>query len=343
MSAKRNSRWHITRRCFVMIRRLQRGPATWKELVNAVQAEYSEAYTKNDDKSLKKQFHSDKEHLKKGLTMEIGPDKTYHYHLTENDYPLLDLPDADLTAIAWLKQIFTDKAPEAGTIHNFLDRVIAFLAPQRRTEIVKQRQGLRLDIARRDDNHIAWGLTEKIQQALFENRRVTFDYLSPSNPTAIPWRHMVDIYDYFADQGHLYIKGWCHEIKQGLEPLSPYTPAYQQYRLDRMSNLELLSSQRLSPPPRAKKHKVRYHLSAELVRRGVSRQRWIDFDDPDDLEWQPDGSVIVNGTTDNEFFAAQALMRYRDLCVVLNKGKVRRRIVKAVKKMAENYEVSLSE
>lgn len=331
----RDSRWQVIRRCLAMIRRLQRGPASWEALAEAVQAEISEAYVQPKQSSRKKQFDNDKAHLVHSLGLGLKYNRrTHEYLLYNNDYPLLELPSEDLATIAWLKKTFESESPEHQPVEAFLNRLISFLGPERREEIERQRFIFKLDLARRDDNHVPVEVREGIVEALVRSRRVGFDYRSSTNSSGIPWRHIVDPYEYFFEDGHYYLKGKCQTVAQGGQ--SHVSGSYTAYRLDGMSNFQLLPNKVEWPPPKARQYKVRYRLEAEVVRHGVSRQRWIDFDDPEDLEWQADGSVIVNGMTDNDFFAAQALLRYGHRCRVLNKGPVKDRILESAKKILEN-------
>lgn len=332
----REGRWHVVRRCLAMIRRLQRGPANGKELVEAVEAEIHEAYDQTKASSQQRQFERDIFHLKEDLNLGLKYERrSNQYLLDENDYPLLDLPDEDLTTIAWLRKTFDDASPQHHAVDGFLSRIISFLDLQRREAVEAQRLSFRLDLSRRDGNHVPEEVRVGIAKALTRLVRVEFDYVSSENVSGIPLCHMVDPYEYFFDNGHYYLKGWCHSVRQGNWQQS--IGSYNAYRLDGMSNFQILPDKTLWPPPRAKKYIVRYWLDARVVRHGVSRQRWIDFTDPDDIEWQPDGSVIVNGVTDQDFFAAQTLLRYGERCQVLNEGPVKRRIVETVKKMAEKY------
>jgi predicted DNA-binding transcriptional regulator YafY len=334
----RDGRWHVIRRCLVMIRRLQRGPADRKELIEAVQAEIHDAYAQTEDSSRQRQFERDILHLKEDLNLDVKCDRqTNLYFLYESDYPLLDLPDEDLNTIAWLRQTFDAASPQHHAVNGFLSRIISFLDPHRREVVEAQRLSFKLDLSRRDDNHIPEEVKSGIARALTRGVRVEFEYSSSENESGMPRRHTVDPYEYFFDNGHYYLKGWCHSVREEGQEWS--IGSYNAYRLDSMSNFQILPSKTPWPPPRAKKHAIRYWLDAPVVRRGVSRQRWIDFIDPDDIEWQPDGSAIVNGTTDQDFFAVQALLRYGERCQVLNEGLVKQRILETLKKMVKNYEL----
>ncbi|HMR68553.1 MAG TPA: WYL domain-containing protein, partial [Anaerolineae bacterium] len=269
------------------------------------------------------------------LVLKYNPAEQAYRLIPSVETPLLDLPAEDLTTLAWLQKTFDELSPQHESIQALLDRLIAWLPPERREAIERQRLDLQLDLARRDDNHIPAEVKSGLARALSRRVRVEFDYLASTNDTGQPRRHIVDPYAYFFHDGHYYLKGYCHSVSSEEWQISP--GAYNAYRLDRMTGLTVEGTKLPPTPPRAKKYKVIYRLDPRLARGGISRQRWIDFTNPDDIERHADDSVIVHGVTDDLFFAVQALMHYRHHCRVLGGPEILAKMRETVQKMAEIY------
>lgn len=336
---KRDSEWVSLRRCLAMIRRAQRGPTSRVDLMAAVADQVPGAYEGAAESARIKRFRHDLTNLRTrlGLDLKYKPAEQAYRLIPSEETPLLDLPAEDLTTLAWLQKTFDELSPQHEPIQTLLDRLIAWLPPERREAIERQRLDLQLDLARRDDNHIPAEVKSGLARALSRRVRVEFDYLAPGNDTGQPRRHTVDPYAYFFHDGHYYLKGYCHTVHGEDWQLSP--GAYNAYRLDRMTGLTVEGTKLPPTPPRAKLYKVVYRLDPQLARGGISRQRWIDFTEADDIEYHQDGSVTVNGVTDHLFFAVQALMRYRHHCRILGGPEILGKMRETVRKMAEIYGV----
>ena len=331
----RESEWLATRRCLAIIRRLQREPTGWKDLVRAVlEAEGPEAYGQTKDQPLYKRFRNDIGRIRDRLRIDIRANRR-EYAIYDGDRPLLDLPDQDLTAIAWLEQNFHPNSPKYREVQDFLRRLRSFLAPTRRAFIERHRNGLVIDLGQRDQDKIDPHVETGLEQALSRRRRVEFDYYSPRNPGDQPRRHIVDIYDpvYFdTERGHYYVYGWCHYAvtPTGQDVVEDYIT----YRLGRIRNLRLLPNKLPGAPPPPKLYPVQYWLAPDIARGGVTPRRWINIDR---IETAPDKGVIVFGATPQPFWAIQELMHYRHKCRVLGGPIVLDLIQETVEKMANLY------
>ncbi len=339
MRSKRESEWLVIRRCLSIIRRVQRSPATRDDLIAAALAEEPEAYGGATGRQLYKNFHDDLARIRNNLLIEVRADpRTKQYSIQDMDQPLLALPDTDLKTIAWLEQTFGPGTPQNPEIKAFLDRIRFFLAPDQRLVIEQQRTDLVLKLGQQDDDLLDPTVEDTLQLALARRRRVEFDYYSPQFEAGQGRRQVVDVFEpprFEPMLGHYYLYGWCHYSvgPEGRFEAGYYIP----YRLGRIKQIHLLPTRLPPTPPRPKRFAVKYWLAAQVARYGVTRRRWINFD-ADQIERQPDGSVIVTGTTDNLFFAELELMHYRHNCKVLGGVELLTAMQKTIKKMAKLYQ-----
>ena len=330
----RDSQWAVMRRCLAIIHRLQRGPATAQELLQAVLAqEGPEAYGEGQARRIR--LGKDLARIRDELQVEIRFDRELGaYVLRDSWLPLLDLPDEDLATIAWLEQTFGHDSPQHDEVHALLGRLRLYLAPERRARIEQHHASLIVDLGRRDEDQIAPGVWEGLTRALAERRRVEFSYRSPQREDATPRRHTVDPWERYFDtgRGHYYLRGWCY-----------YTTGpdgrcerghYIDYRLGRISDLQLLPNKLPPSPPPAPRYPVEYELAPQVARLGITRQPRIEIRQ---IERRPDGSALVRGMTDNLFWAAQALLHYGPTCRILGGPELLARMRAMVKKMAEMY------
>ncbi|MGQ9627971.1 MAG: hypothetical protein ACUVV0_13835 [Anaerolineae bacterium] len=73
---KRERQWLVLRRCLAIIYRVQRGPATWKELVQAVLAqEGKDAYGGTEGRALYRRLEKDLCRIRKELMVDLYFDR----------------------------------------------------------------------------------------------------------------------------------------------------------------------------------------------------------------------------------------------------------------------------
>ena len=68
------------------------------------------------------------------------------YFFRDVELPLLDLPDEDLTTLAWLEQTFQPNSPQHNAVTGLLERLRLYLSPERRGQIERQRAALILQL-----------------------------------------------------------------------------------------------------------------------------------------------------------------------------------------------------
>jgi predicted DNA-binding transcriptional regulator YafY len=335
---QREGQWLVVRRCLAILRRVQRGPATRQELLQAMldQERAEEARGETGGSAPRRRLEKDLYRIREYLQVDLGFDRRVgEYTIREAWQPLLDLPDGDLATIAWLEDTFAPDSPQHDEVHALLGRLRSFLSPERRGEIERQRTALTVDLRRRDEGRIRPAVQEGLTKALAQRRRVEFYYLSSQQADGVPRRHVVDPYDRYFDtvRGHYYLRGWCY-YSDG--PVGRYDQnKYVTYRLDRIREIQVLSL-RLPPfPPRPPRHEVAYELAPPVARLGnITRHRGIEVRA---IERREDGSAVVRGQTDSVFWAVRTLLHYGANCRVLGGAEMVREMTRVVREIAEIY------
>jgi predicted DNA-binding transcriptional regulator YafY len=333
---KREGQWAVVRRCLTIIRRVQRGPATWKELADAVLAEDSEAYGGTKGKTLHRRLENDLRRIREELLVDLYYDRQASGYIIRDVWlPLLDLPDKDLATIAWLEETFDLESPQHDEVHSLLSRLRLSLGSERLAEIERSRTALTVNLRQRDEDEISPAVWDGLTKALSRRRRVEFLYLSPQYEDGQPRRHVVDPYDRTFDtaRGHYYLRAYCRRVEGSDGHEEPH--CYITYRVGRILDLKVLP-QKLSPvSPAAPRHEVVYELASQVARLGVSRQPEIEIHE---TERRDDGSALVRGETDSLFWAVQSLLHYGPNCRVLGGPEMVREMRAVVEGMARIYE-----
>ncbi|MDI7275108.1 MAG: WYL domain-containing protein [Anaerolineae bacterium] len=332
----RESQWHVLRRCLAIVRRAERGPCSWQDLAEAVLAEEgAEAYGLAEGEALRRRVEKDLARIRERLQVEVRYDQAAGgYTIEDSGTPLLDLPDGDLAAMAWLAETFGPNSPQHREVSGLLSRLRLYLAPERRAELERRHTALVLDLGRRDEDTLAPRVWDLLTRALVERRRIEISYLSPEHADRAPRRHVVDPWERYFDagRGHYYLHGWCHYT---LGPRGRREHGrYFDYRVGRISEVVLLPQKLPPSPPPAPCYTVEYELSPRIARLGISRQRGIEIRE---VERREDGSALVRGETDSPFWAVQALLAYGGECRVLGGPEVLARMRAVVGRMGELY------
>jgi predicted DNA-binding transcriptional regulator YafY len=335
---KRESEWSVTRRCLAIIRRAQRGPANWRELVEAVLAQEPEGYGEAKGQALYRHLEKDLQRIRQRLMVDLYYDRQAGgYTIRDTWLPLLDLPDEDLETVAWLEQTFDHDSPRHDEVHALLGRLRSYLGLERQAAIERCRTALALDLRQRDEDEIPPAVWDGLTKAILERRRAELVYLSPYYEDGQPRRHVVDPYErYYFDtaSGHYYLRAYCRCIEGPGGREEPRT--YRTYRLGRILELAVLP-QKLSPlPPAPPSYAVVYELAARVARLGVTHHPRIKIQE---VEQRAGGSVLVRGETDNVFWATRTLLHYGSNCRVLGGPEMVREMRGVVGEMAGMYGV----
>lgn len=332
----RNASWLVLQRSLAIVRRLLRGPATKKELLEAVRlAVGTEAYSASDTAAAHA-LKNDRAALAAHLGIQAAFDRSLGcYRLTSlGEAPWLDLDDDMLAAIATIYTTFTSGGPEADQVRAFLDQIAALLPPER-LECIR-RPAVSILLRDLDERPVASRVLETVQRAVVERRRLGFHY-SAAAPAERELRyHEVEPHEVVFREGHYYLE--CFDLYSRGEPRGEITHnQYRRLRLQGIVDDDMLRvlPERLAPGrPRRRSYPVRYRLAAPAVHHGVSRH----FADMQ-VEKSADGAALVTGTTYDPWEAARTLLHYGDSCTVLGGDEVLREMRKIVAAMAKNYEL----
>jgi predicted DNA-binding transcriptional regulator YafY len=333
---KRESQWLVVRRCLAIVHRVQRGPASWEELVQAVLEQAgAEAYGEAEGQALHRRLENDLHRVRECLHVDLGFDRQAGgYVLRNTEIPLLDLPDEHLATVAWLEQTFDPGSPQHDEVHALLGQLRACLDPQRRAVLERCHTALVVDLSQRDDDEIRPAVQNRLAKAVLEHRQVELTYLSPQYADGQPRRHTVEPYRQYFDttRGHYYLRAYCRCVEGPAGREEPHR--YVTYRVGRILEVQVLP-QKLSPlPPAAPSYAVEYELAPEVARLGITRQPRIEIRQ---VTRREDGSVLVYGETDDLFWAVQALLHYGPNCRVVGGPEMLRAMEAVIGKMAEMY------
>ena len=313
---KRESQWQVARRCLTIIRRVQRGPASWRDLVDAVLAqEGPEAYGGAEGEALHRRVANDLQRIRDRLEVELRFDRRAGgYTIRDAWLPLLDLPEDDLATIAFLEQTFDHGSPQHDEVHALLGRLRLYLGVERQAALERCRTALSVDLSRRDEQQISPVVWARLEKARLERRQVELAYLSPRYEDGCPRRHTVDPQDLRFDtaHGHYYLHAYCRCVAG---PDGREQPCcYRSYRVDRILDATVLP-QKVSPvPPPVPCYAVEYELAPQVARLGVTRHPWMEVEA---VERRGDGSALVRGHTDSLFWAVRGLLHYGPTCRVV--------------------------
>jgi predicted DNA-binding transcriptional regulator YafY len=331
---KRESHWLVIRRCLAIIRRAQRGPATWKELAEAVLEQDPEAYGGTQGKTLHRRLENDLRRIRDELLVDLYYDRQAGgYGIRDVWLPLLDLPDDDLATIAWLEEMFSLESPQHDEVHSLLDKLRLYLGSERLGVIERCRTTLTVDLEQRDEDEARASVWRNLTRALREKRRIELVYHSSTQQQ--PCRHVVDPYEFAFDaaRGHYYLRGYCRHV-DGVEGREEER-CFIAYRLGRILAVTVLP-QKLPPvPPVVVRYAVVYELTPAVAQPGVTRQPGIDIHN---IERREDGGALVCGETDNVFWAARTLLHYGSNCRVVGGPEMVQEMRAVVEGIAKVYE-----
>jgi predicted DNA-binding transcriptional regulator YafY len=322
----KRSSWGTFQRRLCVVRRLVRGPADPDALIAAVGAELgTEGYPPDARAALR--------HDLAALRTEFGCRITFRSPQYTLEHPgrlaVLDLPDAELEALAFLETLVTESSlPNAPQLATLLSRIRTLLPAERQhqlAQIEEQPQVDAPDILYAPPADILSTLKRVLGQ-----QEITFAYQSPHQPDGRAIQHRVAPYDLIYRDGHTYLDAYCYACD-----LDELRRRYVLYRLNRIvpGSLTVLP-QRLPPrAPARPLYTVRYWLAP-----AVARQRDISlWFTNGQVQFHDDGSAVVTAQTSDLWQARQVLLRYREHCQVLEPPELLAMIRDSLGKMVQTY------
>ncbi len=329
---KRRSSILAWQRCLALLRRLLRGPAGRDELLAAVHlALGEEAYPQGAHRALEYDLHCLRAHWGVVLAYE-RPSTTYR--LVELPFALLDLPDDDLTTLAFLYQSFSPAAPHGPAVRALLDRLVSFLPDERRRQMLRLRTIPELELQVLDQEDVPPAVWAAVEQAVVQRRQLTFTYRPAQRHEGEPLdrQHRVEPYVVELHEGHYYLEGYCLRLRLGTQERTHV--GVLRYRLSRIvpGTVQVLPDK--IPPGRrpARTYTIRYRLAPAIARGGVTprfpQTKVRRFDD---------GSAEVEAEVANLWQARRVLLRYGEHCLALAPEELVGLMRHTVAQMATGY------
>jgi predicted DNA-binding transcriptional regulator YafY len=320
-------------RRLTLLGRLLRGPAGREALFAAVDQELGpDALGPAPERVLE----SDLAALRREWDAEIRYERAGQvYRLAEIPFPLIDLSEPDLTALAFLYSVFTPEAPQGPAVRALLDRLVSLLPGERRRQVERLRTIPDLELGVLDPEGIAPDVWEAVEQAAVTRRQLSFRYRPLRRAAGAPEEeeHRVEPYGVAFVDGHYYLEGHCARLRAGVEVRTEV--GRRRYRLSRLlpGTVQVLPDK--LPPGRrpARTYTLRYRLAPTIAGGGVSPRFPETRVTP-----LPDGWVEVEAQTVDLWRARQVLLRYAENCRVLEPPELVQDMREAAAAMARLYE-----
>jgi predicted DNA-binding transcriptional regulator YafY len=328
----RRSSWTAFRRRLFLVRRLVRSPADAATLIEEARNRFNHLIS--DDiypGDARAALRADFRRLREEFECEIERQPDNRYAMTSlGQLALLDLPDDDLEALAFLVANFSESTlPNAARVDALIRRILALLPEDRRRLLDRGARDVRLDVPT-PTNSLMDRTLEIVRRSIEQGQQLRFAYRSTYLEGEGIEMHRVAPYDLFFRDGHHYLEGYCYE-----SPFPEIIHRYVTYRLDRMvtDSMQITHDRRPTLPPPRPHYNLSYVLSPT-----VARQRDIALWFPASVvTFREDGSAQVTATTSDLWQARQILLRYREHCRVLEPPELVEMMRESIVAMSEQY------
>lgn len=328
---KRDS-WRTFHRRLFLVRRLVRGPADAAAIIADTRAFFNQSGDVEDiyPADARAALRHDLAALRDEFECAITLDERGRYAI--GDYgrlALLDLPDEDLEALAFLLSNFSESSlPNAGRVDALLDRIINLLPPERQRGLPRPARDVRLDYPS-PSRSVSPHTLLRVRRSL-GRQRLSFAYRSAYAQGESVVLHQVDPYGLLFRDGHHYLDAFCHDCGD-----RTIRPRYRLYRVDRIveDSVRVLEDVLPPIPPPRPRYRLRYTLGAD-----VARQQDVALWFPGSVaRFHPDGSAEVTAEAADLWQARQILLRYREHCLVHEPPELVAMIRESLAAMARRY------
>ena len=271
--------------------------------------------TSTNRKRPKSTFKNDLRELRSlGVEIEYHRSDQEYRLVSYGDFSPVDLNPIDLHTLAFLIETFEPGTPNHDAVRQLLERISSWLPPEPRASLAMRRQHVRIDLQRRDSDHIDPQVRRQLEEAIGK-RVVRFQYMAPGQDDGIPRTHTVQPWRLYFDtwRGHYYLDGYWLEVSGPYGRLKQ--EKWQQFRLGPIlpETFEVLPDRLPPEEPRRKRWPLAYKLAPHIARDGRVTAH---FENTQIHEPDEDGWVPVTATTTNLFRARQILLSYGAGCVV---------------------------
>lgn len=332
----RGSEWLSVRRSLAILHRLTRGPASSVELIAAVQQTVGQEAYPASPSAARAAFKHDRDNLRH----QLGAD--WRFDHSSGEYSLIDpgpfgwleLSPRGLGALRLLAHTFMGELGDLASVQELLDDLIGRLSPQARLTLESGSDPVELDFLQNIEVDPPRTLVQElVTRAVQSQRKLGFNYLSPQISDELPRYHVVAPQRLRFRRGHWYLYAYGLTVREP-DGTVQMDGIHRRFRLSRVQDdgqLALFPG-KSSPVRPAPRFLVRYRLLGPLSRSPVSRHF-----EAMQVSRQPDGSLIVEGYTYDDWEAAQLLLSYGENCLVLGGVEVLERVITAVRGMGKNY------
>jgi predicted DNA-binding transcriptional regulator YafY len=282
-----------------------------------------------------KRFENDMRRLRHELNCNIIYNRAEdEYELVAVGIPLLDLSNLAAQGLAFINATFSNtEVPKYEEVQALIRQIKMILPQQRLKEIGKQHLQLELDLRQRDTGEISDAVKEAVITACNEQRLLEFNYRSPARKDEEVVRHRVEPWRYYFKRGHYYVEAYSLEsysTTHGIKSSSTLIP----YRLDRMTNAQVLPDRFTRQNRRLPQYELVYVLSPEIARYGVVSE----VIPGSQILYNNDGSATVHALSKNLFLDLRELLHYGANCHVIGGDDAVREMKRIVKQMYETYQ-----
>ena len=294
------------RRFSRLIGALGREPLPLPELLERL----GDAYPAGE--SAKRTLRRDIAHLRSlGIAIESDGRRPPSYTL-EGGLPRFS--DAELGALALMRDSFGPRHPQAPAVRALLERLTRGLAPQERRRY-EQRQTLRPPLDPAIDYTPHQPLLDRLQTAIAQRRALSFRYqpLGKRDPTL---HERVEPDEIEPRDGHFYLVAYTYSVRKFFD-----------FRVDRIIYDETFRELQSIPPGAGHTRPLigfTYRLDASIAERGVSQR----FVRQEVIETLPGGDVIIAAQDYSEFFIVRTLLRYSARAELLEPPELRAQIAR---------------
>ena len=332
--ASHKETWLSVKRALIILQQLQRGPASKKELMQAVRNIVPDAYTQPTESAQSRAFERDLDNLRKRLGANIPPwDRKLraYYLLDSGSFARFDLSEEVLTSIAFLLETF---GPDNGAYEilqpllNFLEKG---LTSEQLRRLERQSDPLRVNLSRLDAGTISPMVWEKVRFAVKQRRMVEFDYLSPRHEHPEPRRHQVEPFEIRFERGHYYLRGYClrWQNPEGYEG----GKRWFSYRLDHILSQNFILLNKQTKPRSQRLIPIRYKIAPRLWRGGFTQRfEEMQANEPYDTQW-----VEIQAKVEDLFQAHRVFFFFGELCQAVEPPELVEMMKTAVSGMFQLY------
>ena len=293
-----------TRRRKAILTLLHEGPQRYEQLRAALDRDHLFLYDPEEDPGTIKrkqlyQFRHDLRALRLHYQIEFDK-KEQVYSLLETPFGL-SLGQKQIAAFALVLDTFQKMSiPYAVDMRELFSFLLSRLPDHQQKAVIEQRRALNIELHEKTDySKLDASTFNEIEKAILRGQQLEFTYRSPGKGKDV--HHVIEPRPLVYKDGHIYLSGWSLDYQTELR-----------FRLDYIlpETAKMLSKRIAQSRPR-RTYLLRYHLTPQLARNGVSDQ----FPEQK-VEPHSDGSATITAKVDDLFEVRQIMLKYGENCTV---------------------------